>query len=120
MNINSKNIKFVLVEDCNKKKKSKTPCFFEIKISKEFLKQFFISSANIYTKKEINIKKMTKREKQVLQYIVDGKNNSQIAKALDVSINTAKAHVSNVYSKLHVQSRTDAAVKAIKDFLVNI
>ena len=120
MYINSKNVKFIVVDDDNKTKRKKLPYIFEIKISKEFLNQCLATNTNLYTGRHINLYKMTKRERQVLQYIVDGKNNTQIAKELDVSVNTAKAHVSNVFSKLHVQSRTDAAVKAIKSFLVQI
>lgn len=64
---------------------------------------------------EINL---TVREKQVLSLIVEGLNNAEISKKLDVSINTTKAHVCNILQKLAVADRTQAAIKAIKDNII--
>lgn len=61
---------------------------------------------------------LTDREKQVLSLIAEGLNNTEIAKQLDVSINTTKAHVCNILQKLSVQDRTQAAIKAIKDKII--
>lgn len=61
---------------------------------------------------------LTEREKQVLALIAEGLNNTEIAKKLDVSINTTKAHVCNILQKLSVQDRTQAAIKAIKDRII--
>ncbi len=61
---------------------------------------------------------LTGREKQVLALIVEGLNNQEIAKKLDVSINTTKAHVCNILQKLSVQDRTQAAIKALKDKII--
>ena len=61
---------------------------------------------------------LTIREKQVLSLIVEGMNNHEIAKKLDVSINTTKAHVCNILQKLSVQDRTQAAIKALKDKII--
>ncbi len=61
---------------------------------------------------------LTGREKQVLGLIVEGLNNQEIAKKLDVSINTTKAHVCNILQKLSVQDRTQAAIKALKDRII--
>lgn len=61
---------------------------------------------------------LTMREKQVLSLIVEGMNNHEIAKKLDVSINTTKAHVCNILQKLSVQDRTQAAIKALKDKII--
>ena len=58
------------------------------------------------------------REKQVLSLIVEGMNNHEIAKKLDVSVNTTKAHVCNILQKLSVQDRTQAAIKALKDKII--
>jgi len=54
---------------------------------------------------------LTDREKEVINYICSGLNNSDIAKMLDVSINTVKVHVSSIIQKLGVEDRTQAAVK---------
>ena len=55
---------------------------------------------------------LTKRELQVLKLIANGMNNQEIADQLVISISTAKAHVSNILSKLHLSDRTQAAAYA--------
>ncbi|MFW2852661.1 response regulator transcription factor [Sphingomonas sp. TX0543] len=57
---------------------------------------------------------LTPQQHVVLQLIVAGKLNKQIAYDLGVSITTVKAHVSAILSKLHVVSRTQAAMLASK------
>ena len=57
---------------------------------------------------------LTAREKQVLALISEGYSNSEIAKKLEVSVNTTKTHVCNILQKLSVNDRTQAAIKAIK------
>lgn len=56
---------------------------------------------------------LTRRELDVLSYIKEGYNNTDIAKKLHLSINTVKAHVSSIMQKLEVDDRTQAAIKAI-------
>jgi DNA-binding NarL/FixJ family response regulator len=51
---------------------------------------------------------LTDRERQVLQLTAQGLANKQIAKALDISDNTVKFHLSSLYAKLGVTSRTEA------------
>lgn len=53
----------------------------------------------------------TNREGQVIQLLVQGKSNKQIALALGVSVRAVEFHLSNIYSKLGVSSRTEAALK---------
>jgi len=55
---------------------------------------------------------LSEREREVLRLITAGLANKQIARRLDVSLNTVKTHVRNVYSKLGVSSRTQAAARA--------
>ncbi len=57
---------------------------------------------------------LTDREKEVLNYICEGLNNTEISKILDVSINTVKVHVSSIIQKLGVEDRTQVVVKAFK------
>lgn len=61
---------------------------------------------------------LTEREREVLGLMVEGLNNSQIAKRLVVSISTAKFHVSSVLSKLGAASRTEAVAIALQNKLV--
>jgi two-component system, NarL family, response regulator len=63
---------------------------------------------------------LTAAEASVLQMIVGGMSNKEIAFALDVSENTVKSHVQNIFGKLGVSDRTSAATLAIKRGLVRI
>lgn len=68
---------------------------------------------NLYENK--NLKDiLTARELEVLKLLIDGKTNSQIAKEIIVSTNTAKAHVGSILTKLSVTDRVQAAVKAVR------
>ena len=58
---------------------------------------------------------MTLKEKKVLSLLADGNSNLQIAKKLNISVNTTKVHVCNILQKLSVDDRTQAAIKAIKE-----
>ena len=57
---------------------------------------------------------LTLREKEVLDLLVQGFSNTEIAERLIVSPHTAKAHVCNILEKLSVTDRVQAAVKATK------
>ncbi len=63
---------------------------------------------------------LTERELEVLNLVVQGESNQQIAEALFISITTVKAHISNILSKLQVSSRTEAIAFAIKHKLVTL
>jgi two-component system, NarL family, response regulator LiaR len=58
--------------------------------------------------------RLTRREKEVLRYLVEGLTNDQIAKKMVVSSATAKKHVGNILAKLHATSRTHAVVLALE------
>lgn len=62
---------------------------------------------------------LTDRETDVLKLIASGLTNSQIAEKLVISENTVKGHVSNILSKLHLADRTQAAVYAWQQGIVN-
>lgn len=61
---------------------------------------------------------LTKREKEVLLLIGEGKTNNQIAEELYIGLKTVKTHVSNILGKLGVNDRTQAAVYAIRNGMV--
>ena len=63
---------------------------------------------------------LTSAETNVLRMIVGGMSNKEIAFALDVSENTIKSHVQNIFGKLGISDRTSAATLAIKRGLVRI
>lgn len=63
---------------------------------------------------------LTPAESNVLHMIVGGMSNKEIAFALDVTENTVKTHVKNIFDKIGVSDRTSAATLAIKRGLVRV
>jgi DNA-binding NarL/FixJ family response regulator len=61
---------------------------------------------------------LTKREKDILALVAAGLSNQEIAEHLMISERTARTHVSNLLGKLHLRSRTQAALLAIREGLV--
>ena len=61
---------------------------------------------------------LTSREREVLSWMIEGLNNSQIAGKLAVSPSTIKSHVSNILAKLSVASRTEAVTLALRNRIV--
>jgi len=61
---------------------------------------------------------LTQREMEILQYVTNGLANKEIANRLSISERTVKNHLSNIMEKLHVNSRTQAAVYALRRGLV--
>ena len=61
---------------------------------------------------------LTARENEVLGLLVGGLSNPEIAERLSVSRSTAKAHVSNILSKLGVSNRAEAVALAVQQHLV--
>lgn len=57
---------------------------------------------------------LTEREITVLRLVAEGKTNKEIANVLDLSEKTVKNHVRNIFHKLHVYDRTQAAIHAIR------
>lgn len=68
----------------------------------------------------IGSEELTPTETRVLRQIVAGKSNKEIAYDLNISENTVKTHVKNVFEKLQVSDRTSAATLAIRRGLVRI
>jgi len=63
---------------------------------------------------------LTERELEVLNLVVQGQNNQQIAEAMVISLATVKAHISSILSKLQVSSRAEATAYAIKHKIVSL
>jgi two-component system, NarL family, response regulator len=61
---------------------------------------------------------LSKRERQVLKYLANGRSNKEIARILYISEHTAKAHVKSIMTKLNADSRTEVIAIAIKYGLI--
>lgn len=66
------------------------------------------------------IEKLTKRELEVLKLLAVGMYNKEVAEKLGISERTVKNHVSNIFKKICVTDRTQAAVFAIRNNLISI
>ena len=75
-----------------------------------------IESENNAIKKELKeeIINLTKREKQILSYLLSGKTNKEVALILDISLNTVNNHVANIYDKSGVKNRVELVNKFSK------
>lgn len=61
---------------------------------------------------------LSKRETEILQWLVKGYSYKMIASACNISFDTVRSHIRNIYDKLHVASMTEAVAKAIREKLV--
>ena len=68
----------------------------------------------------MNIESVTRRELEVLKNLSIGMYNKEIAEKLDISERTVKNHISNIFKKIEVTDRTQAAVFAIRNNLITI
>lgn len=58
--------------------------------------------------------KLTSRELEIIQGLVDGLSYKLIADRMDISIDTVRAHIRNIYKKLHVNSKAEVIAKSLR------
>ncbi len=77
-------------------------------------KEIFVMQAEEFSINETELKKLNlnSREYEILQLLAKGHSNADIAANLFLSLSTIKTHVSNLYLKMDVKSRTKAITKA--------
>ncbi len=92
----------------------------EVKFSKSFFSNYSNDVKDELIVNLLDSPIITSREIEVLKYIAQGKNNSEIAENLNVSIHTAKVHIQNIFKKLSVSDRTAAVVVALKLGLLHL
>lgn len=63
---------------------------------------------------------ISEREREILRLVATGATNQQIAVALNISVNTVKVHLRNIFAKIGVESRTEATVYAIRTGIVTV
>lgn len=88
------------------------------------LSYFFWYFLNIISKKNIAvtimpsnnnyIEVLTKREKEITNYLLEGKSNKEVSVILNISLNTVNNHVSKIYEKINVKNRVEFVNKFIK------
>lgn len=83
-------------------------------------RKFIPSDIAAILSENIGREELTPTESTVLRMIVGGMSNKQIGFALDISENTVKTHVKNIFDKIGVSDRTSAATQAIKRGLVRV
>jgi len=91
--------------------------YIQANMTKELVKEFNRVTLNEKGKSEENT--LTARELEVLELIAEGMINKEIAKRLYISEKTVKNHVSNIFRKLNVSDRTQAAIYAFKHNMTN-
>ncbi|MEI2631934.1 MULTISPECIES: response regulator transcription factor [Bacillus] len=86
----------------------------EYKLSSAIMPLVLTHMRNQHDPEKEKFYQLTRREKDVLNEIANGKSNKEIAAALFISEKTVKTHVSNLLAKLDVADRTQAALFAVK------
>jgi DNA-binding NarL/FixJ family response regulator len=80
-------------------------------IAKKVLEKFRSQS----TPPSGDLNNLSSRENEVLDCLVKGMSYKMISAAVDISIDTVRFHIRNIYHKLHVNSKSEAVVKAIRN-----
>jgi DNA-binding NarL/FixJ family response regulator len=57
---------------------------------------------------------LTERQREILQLLVDGKSYNEIARSLNISTETVKSHVKNLYQVIHVNNKSEAIAKYLR------
>lgn len=81
-------------------------------IARKVLRQF--SEGTPRRKQEEFYEALTDREQEVLRLLAEGKTNKEIAEVLIISDRTVQTHLSNIFSKMGVSTRTEAVLEAIR------
>ena len=77
-----------------------------------------LQTNSVKKSKQNTAEQLSKRELEVLELIVEGYSNPQIAESLELSVNTVKTYVRSIMNKLMVSDRVQAAVTALRSGLV--
>jgi DNA-binding CsgD family transcriptional regulator len=72
----------------------------------------------MHTPQKEDIYQLTGREKEILAWLSKGNSYKLIAAHLNISLDTVRTHIKNIYEKLHVHSQIEAVAKAINEKLV--
>lgn len=99
---------------------AKGESFLHPTVAGKILTEFTNLSENRGKKPSKGKNELTEREQEVLQHIAEGKTNKEIANQLSISEKTVKNHVRNIFHKLDVFDRTQAAIQAIRRGIIRL
>ena len=91
----------------------------EFWFSRETLVKYLMDSRNTDGIKETSNSNLTSRETEILVMLASGVSNAQIANLLNISPHTVKTHIYNIYSKINVPNRLQAALWAAKNLQIS-
>ncbi len=89
-------------------------------MASKLLTEFAAISKEADERPQMPAPKLTDREMEVLRLVARGMNNRDIAKQLFISENTVKNHIRNILEKLHLHSRMEAVVYAVREKMIEI
>ena len=89
-------------------------------MASKLLTEFAAMSKRADERQQLPAPRLTEREMGVLKLVAQGLNNRDIAKELFISENTVKNHIRNILEKLHLHSRMEAVVYAVREKLLEI
>src|SRR5919108_136532 len=89
-------------------------------MASKLLNEFATMVKRADEKQQLPTPRLTDREMEVLKLVAKGHNNRDIAKELYISENTVKNHIRNILEKLHLHSRMEAVVYAVREKLLEI
>ena len=93
-------------------------CVLHPKIIEKLLKRAMSRSPEI-SESSVN-ELLSEREMEMLKLLATGMNNKQIAEKLCLSLRTVKAHMSNIFTKMNVASRSEALVESLKSGFITL
>lgn len=79
------------------------PQFLDVLIKETYQPQ-------IHKKEDPRLSLLSKREREVSQYVAQGLNNNEIAERTQITIRTVKAHITSIFEKLHITDRLSLAL----------
>jgi DNA-binding NarL/FixJ family response regulator len=89
-------------------------------MASKLLTEFAAMSKRTDEKRQVPAPRLTDREMEVLSLVAEGLNNREIGQRLFISENTVKNHIRNILEKLHLHSRMEAVVYAVREKLLEI
>jgi two-component system NarL family response regulator len=89
-------------------------------MASKLLNEFTSLAKRAEERQSVPTPRLTERELEVLKLVAQGMSNREIATELYISENTVKNHVRNILEKLHLHSRMEAVVYAVREKLLDI